>query len=653
MLRSSMGPSTNRLRGGRLRAIAPTAIVLRGFLIGRIAGLVGVVALLALIAVPTAQAQAGSTTTISAAVGVQFSGAVDSSPECSSAPTSVTINWGDGTSSAGTYDPTNNDVTGTHTYTTQGTLTGGSVSFSGGTDCETDTLTANVGPAPLFTQCPPVDADFGCQFLIVVSSSGTTILQDTNQGPYETSDDALIGIENNSADPISAIPLSTPGSDLFGFDGDGICDPGEPPIPVHCVPAPGSPAGTTCNGSLTPPCSFPAPPGEPAGYTEPGAPTGSTQNGYEGPSTWYSNVTPDQTTGQVNFSPALQPGQSTFFSLEEPPSLAALAVGSTPQGATFSAPPTVTSTGASFSGLVNPNGSATTAYFQYGLDARYSTLGASGPVYDHSTPVQSVGADFASHSVLASVSGLVPNALYHVQLVASNKSGTTFGPDQTFMTKQGPPPPPPTLGKTFNVKPVSGLVLIKLPAGKAADLTAAATLTKGQGFIPLTEARQLPTGTQVDSRSGTLQLVAASSSHGKTQTGIFGGAIFGIAQDRTGLTKGLTVLSLLEGAFPGAPTYASCPKAAPDDATARAARLSPKVLQALHATDNRGKFGTKGRYSSATVRGTVWTTIDRCDGTLTSVQRGTVLVTVFATRKTITLHAGQSFLASAITKKRR
>ncbi len=629
--------------------MAPAASELRAFVIGRIAGLVGVVALLALIAVPAAQAQ--SITTISTAAGVQFSGVVDSSPECTSAPTSVTISWGDGNSSAGTYDPTNNDVTGSHTYAAQGSFSG-SVSFSGGVDCETDTLTANVAVAPQFTQCPPVDADFGCQFLIDVSASGTTIQQDPNQGPYETSDDALIGIKNDSSDPISAIPLSSPGSDLFGFDGDGICTPGAPPVPSGCVPAPGSPADTTCNGPST--CAFPAPPGEPAGYTEPGAPSGSTQNGYEGPTTWFSNVSPDTSTGQVNFSPALLPGQSTFFSLEEPPSLMTLAAGSTPQGATLSAPPTVTSTAASFSGLVNPNGSPTTAYFQYGLDARYSTVGASGPVYDQSAPEQpeSVGADFANHSVSASVSGLVPNALYHVRLVATNKSGTTFGPDQTFMTKQDPPPRPPTLGKTFDVKPVSGLVLIKLPGGKAADLTAGAALTKGQGFIPLTEARQLPTGTQVDSRTGTLQLVAASTRHGKTQTGTFGGAIFAIAQARTGLLKGLTTLSLLEGAFTGAPSYASCPKAESDDATARTAKASPKVLQTLKASDNHGSFRTTGRYSSASVLGTVWTITDRCDGTLTRVQRGTVIVTDFANRNTITLHAGQSFLARAITKKR-
>ena len=39
--------------------------------------------------------------------------------------------------------------------------------------------------------------------------------------------------------------------------------------------------------------------------------------------------------------------------------------------------------------------------------------------------------------VSASVSRLVPNALYHVRLVATNSAGTTFGPDATFTTQGG------------------------------------------------------------------------------------------------------------------------------------------------------------------------------------------------------------------------
>ena len=63
-----------------------------------------------------------------------------------------------------------------------------------------------------------------------------------------------------------------------------------------------------------------------------------------------------------------------------------------------------------------------------------------------------------------------------------------------------------------------------------------------------------------------------------------------------------------------------------------------------------GRFRTRGRYSAGTVRGTIWDTIDRCDGTLTIVHRGTVDVTDFRTRKTVAVHAGHQFLASALLR---
>jgi hypothetical protein len=111
----------------------------------------------------------------------------------------------------------------------------------------------------------------------------------------------------------------------------------------------------------------------------------------------------------------------------------------------------------------------------------------------------------------------------------------------------------------------------------------------------------------------------------------------------------LSTLSLLEGAFPGAPSYASCKAHPANDhpgTRALAARLSRRVLQTLHASAG-GNFRSRGRYSAATVRGTAWDTIDRCDGTLTRVQRGTVIVNDFARHKTVTVRAGHSYLAKA------
>jgi hypothetical protein len=223
------------------------------------------------------------------------------------------------------------------------------------------------------------------------------------------------------------------------------------------------------------------------------------------------------------------------------------------------------------------------------------------------------------------------------------------------MTAKDPAPPPPVLGKNVNVLPVSGLVLIKLPNGKAAaDAFAAAAFTKGAGFIPLTEPRQLPSGTQVDARRGTLtMLTAATAKHGKLGSVRFSGAIFGFNQAARGPAKGLTTVSLLEGDFKGAPTYASCPKHAADGTVVANAAVSSPILQTLRARHTRGKFRTRGRYSAATVRGTVWDTVDRCDGTLTIVHRGTVFVNDFRRRRTITVHAGHRYLARAFTAKHR
>jgi hypothetical protein len=225
--------------------------------------------------------------------------------------------------------------------------------------------------------------------------------------------------------------------------------------------------------------------------------------------------------------------------------------------------------------------------------------------------------------------------------VATNSAGTTFGPDVTFTTAKLPAPGSPTLGKTFNVTLVSGVVLIKV---------------NGQ-FIPLTELTQIPKNTVINALHGTLTLTSAAGGplgaqdaaakrrkHKiSTQKGNFGGAVFKISQATRGSGKGLVTLAIVEGAgFKGAPTYATCKKHKAADPSATAA--SVKTLQLLHASA-KGKFRTKGKYSAATVLGTKWTVADRCDGTLTHDITDSVSVTDFVHHKTIILHAGQSYLA--------
>ena len=119
------------------------------------------------------------------------------------------------------------------------------------------------------------------------------------------------------------------------------------------------------------------------------------------------------------------------------------------------APTSMTSNGASLSGSVNPEGTPTQAYFQYGLDLGERGPGASTTLYDQSTTPQLIGSNSSNHAVSVPLSGLLPGALYHARLVAINSAGTTFGADQTFTTPAAPAPPPPVLGKSENVSPVA------------------------------------------------------------------------------------------------------------------------------------------------------------------------------------------------------
>ena len=319
--------------------------------------------------------------------------------------------------------------------------------------------------------------------------------------------------------------------------------------------------------------------------------------------------------------------------------------------ATFTArttgPPTPVLTGAStavidagsaFSGSANPQGLPTTVFFQYGLDKRYSQVGASGADYTAKTSAQSIGSDFTVHGVgPVKVSGLLPHALYHVRLVATNSAGTTLGQDVTFRTAAAPPPPPPTLGLSFNIAPVSGLVLVFIHGH----------------LVPLTQIQQFGPGVTIDSRHGTFQLITATGGGGpahdaaakgkrtKTQTGQFGGAVVRLRQAKNGANRGLATVMMVESAFNVAPGQAICNAPAGD---AHAAKISSKTIQLLHASAH-GKFATSGRYSAATVRGTVWTVTARCDGTLTHDITDSVVVTDFVRHRTIVLHAGQSYLA--------
>ena len=223
---------------------------------------------------------------------------------------------------------------------------------------------------------------------------------------------------------------------------------------------------------------------------------------------------------------------------------------------------------------------------------------------------------------------------------------TSTGMDWGVPSSAAPAVPAPVVGRAVNVREVRGQVLVAVPAGSARAAQSVPGL-KGLRFVPITQARQIPVGSVLDTRKGTVRLTSARDSRGTTQNGDFAAGVFQVLQSRAARSKGLTELRLKGSSFKGCTRRAKRsqpPARVPKPRPAGGCRGAPS---AACARTPEGRFRTRGRYSSATVRGTTWTTTDRCDGTLTKVTRGRVTVRDFRRRKNITLRRGKSYLARA------
>ncbi|TML00160.1 MAG: hypothetical protein E6G34_01285 [Actinobacteria bacterium] len=107
----------------------------------------------------------------------------------------------------------------------------------------------------------------------------------------------------------------------------------------------------------------------------------------------------------------------------------------------------VTATSATLTGTVNPEGEATTYYFQYGTGTAY---GSTTP-----SPAANAGSGTMHVNVSAAAGSLTPNITYHYRLVATNASGTSTGADHTFKTNAAPPIPRAPAVSTGGVKAVT------------------------------------------------------------------------------------------------------------------------------------------------------------------------------------------------------
>jgi hypothetical protein len=154
-------------------------------------------------------------------------------------------------------------------------------------------------------------------------------------------------------------------------------------------------------------------------------------------------------------------------------------------------------------------------------------------------------------------------------------------------------------------------------------------------FVPLSDAKDLPNGTTIDV-TGQAQIELQDVSGNEM---VFYGQSDGVpSQFIFQGTKGGVVQLQLTGGTGGSSSHSY--------GLSRPGAKSKKPTRRLWGS-GKGKFTTKGKYASATVRGTNWLVADYADHTLVTVKRGLVAVQNFATKKLTLVPAGHSVIVNA------
>jgi len=123
----------------------------------------------------------------------------------------------------------------------------------------------------------------GCNVLITFNADGSITTTHPNSAPYYDTgfEDNMVGVVNNTGSAINSVSLSSAITDIFGFDGDGVCDPTFTVLGGGAVP---------CGG----------------------------QTGYGHAGVTFSNIGAGNRSGTVNFTNGIAAGSANWFSLEGP-----------------------------------------------------------------------------------------------------------------------------------------------------------------------------------------------------------------------------------------------------------------------------------------------------------------------------------------------
>ena len=185
-----------------------------------------------------------------------------------------------------------------------------------------------------------------------------------------------------------------------------------------------------------------------------------------------------------------------------------------------------------------------------------------------------------------------------------------------------PPPSTPVAGEHFNALPAGGNVLVR----------------DGDRIIALDRGATLPVGSRIDTRAGAVRIETAPAKHvkRKRQFAQLGGGNFRVTQPAKG--ERIVNVDLIHGDFE---SCASTTARSASRGTAHASS-SDRTVRRIFGS-GKGRFRTRGRDTSATVRGTVWSVEDRCDSSIVRVFEGLVDAENLITGKVVPVAGGESY----------
>ena len=249
---------------------------------------------------------------------------------------------------------------------------------------------------------------------------------------------------------------------------------------------------------------------------------------------------------------------------------------------------------------------------------------AASPQSATHTPATTIAAAVTQKGLNASIAGLTPDTHYAYRVVATNELAPEPGPELGPGAEDPAGPRNPASRRRTERQ------------RRHRQRRRQGQMPRRQDFSTSRAAEQIPVGCELDTDSGTVALTASRGSSGATQSAYFWGGTFEIDQSPGDEQDAVATLA----------GRLRCEKRRRQAKGARASAKRGGGRKLWGA--GSGNFKTVGNYGSASVLGTTWLVIDRCDlSSVFEVKEGRVKIRDFIKGISAIITPGKRYVAKA------